>query len=256
MMKVMLILVDGMRPDAMVQIPQAQAMMAQSASTLEAQTVYPSVTLPCHMSLFHSVDPARHGITTNLYMPQVRPIAGLCEVLKAADKSCAFFYNWEELRDLSRPGSLRHSFYASLSKYGNEKANEMVYEAALESLRTNPADFSFVYLGWVDEAGHAHGWMTEEYMHALRKSWEQIDSLAANAPEDMVIIVTADHGGHDRTHGSTMPEDMTTPIILRGPMFTPGSKIENASIKDIAPTIAALLGGKRAPEWEGKELLS
>ena len=91
MMKVMLILVDGMRPDAMVQIPQAQAMMAQSASTLEAQTVYPSVTLPCHMSLFHSVDPARHGITTNLYMPQVRPIAGLCEVLKAADKSCAFF---------------------------------------------------------------------------------------------------------------------------------------------------------------------
>ena len=85
-MKVMLILVDGMRPDAMVQMPQAQTLMAKSAYTLNAQTVFPSVTLPCHMSLFHSVDPARHGITTNLYMPQVRPINGLCEVLKSNGK--------------------------------------------------------------------------------------------------------------------------------------------------------------------------
>ena len=41
-MKVMLILVDGMRPDAMVQFPQAQALMQSSASTLDAQTVFPS----------------------------------------------------------------------------------------------------------------------------------------------------------------------------------------------------------------------
>ena len=254
-MKVMLILVDGMRPDAMVQMPEAQALMAKSAYTLNAQTVFPSVTLPCHMSLFHSVDPTRHGITTNLYMPQVRPIAGLCEVLKAADRTCAFFFNWEELRDLARPGSLKKSYFASLSQNGCEKANELVYEAALASLKEGPADFSFVYLGWVDEAGHESGWLSEHYMEAMQKSWAQIDTLIANAPEDMVVIVTADHGGHDRTHGTLMPEDMTTPIILHGPMFQPGTVIEEASIKDIAPTVAALLGGRRAPEWEGKELV-
>ena len=81
-MKVMLILVDGMRPDAMVQFPLAQKLMQSSASTLNAQTVFPSVTLPCHVSLFHSVDPTRHGTTTNTYMPQVRPIDGLCESLR------------------------------------------------------------------------------------------------------------------------------------------------------------------------------
>ena len=73
--------------------------------------------------------------------------------------------------------------------------------------------------------------------------------------DEYTIIVTADHGGHDRTHGTLMPEDMTTPIILHGPMFQPGTVIEEASIKDIAPTVAALLGGRRAPEWEGKELV-
>ncbi len=66
-------------------------MLARSAASFCAQTVTPSVTLPCHMSLFHSVTPQRHGTTTNTYAPQVRPVRGLCEVLAAAGKRCAFF---------------------------------------------------------------------------------------------------------------------------------------------------------------------
>ncbi|MCI9552423.1 MAG: hypothetical protein HFE94_02675, partial [Acutalibacter sp.] len=88
-MKVLLILVDGMRPDALGGVAQAQAMLARSAASLCAQTVMPSVTLPCHMSLFHSVTPQRHGTTTNTYAPQVRPVRGLCEVLAAAGKRCS-----------------------------------------------------------------------------------------------------------------------------------------------------------------------
>ena len=65
--KVVLVLVDGMRPDAMLACghPFAQKLVSMSSHALDAQTVMPSVTLPCHMSLFHSVDPDRHGILTN-----------------------------------------------------------------------------------------------------------------------------------------------------------------------------------------------
>ena len=80
-MKVLLILVDGMRPDAVVQNKIAGKFLEESTFSLNAATVFPPVTLPCHMSLFHSVDPSRHGILTNVYIPQVRPIQGLCEVL-------------------------------------------------------------------------------------------------------------------------------------------------------------------------------
>ena len=90
-MKVLLVMVDGMRPDALMEVPLAQKYLRRFAYTLKARTVSPSVTLPCHMSLFHSVDPSRHGTTTNTYMPQVRPIRGLCEVLSAAGKKSAFF---------------------------------------------------------------------------------------------------------------------------------------------------------------------
>ena len=103
--KVLLILADGFRPDALTACshPFAARLYELGSYCLNALTVYPSVTLPCHMSLFHSVSPDRHGILTNTYVPQARPVNGLCEQLRAAGKTCAFFYDWEELRDLSVP---------------------------------------------------------------------------------------------------------------------------------------------------------
>ena len=72
---------------------------------------------------------------------------------------------------------------------------------------------------------------------------------------DTLFIVTADHGGHDRTHGTDMPEDMTIPLFIRGKEAEAGKKLEEASILDIAPTVAKLLGVRKPRDWEGKELL-
>ncbi len=105
MMKVLLILVDGMRPDVLGDIPLAQELLKKTTYSLDADTVMPSATLPCHTSLMHSVEPSRPGTTTNAYTPQVRPVRGLFEVLKRAKKSSAFFYNWEQLRIFPDPAA-------------------------------------------------------------------------------------------------------------------------------------------------------
>ena len=39
---------------------------------------------------------------------------------------------------------------------------------------------------------------------------------------DYDVILTADHGGHDRIHGTELPEDMTIPVLMQGPDFAPG----------------------------------
>lgn len=254
-MKTLLILVDGMRPDALDTIPQAQQMMKEAAFSLKAQTVMPSVTLPCHVSLFHSVDPLRHGTTTNTYAPQVRPIKGLCEVLKEHKKRSAFFYSWEQLRDLSRPDSLSFSYFCKGREIGYAQANIAVTDAAMEYIPKEQPDFAFLYLGYVDEAGHHAGWMSDEYMDAVKNSWENIDRIIGVLPEDYTVFITADHGGHDRTHGADLPEDMIIPLMIKGPDFKEGSELKNADIKDIAPTIAKLLGALPDEEWEGKSLL-
>ena len=254
-MRVLIILVDGMRPDALTSISQAQCMIQKSAYTMRATTVMPSVTLPCHMSLFHSVDPARHGTTTNTYAPQVRPVKGLCEVLSENGKKCAFFYNWGELRDLSKPSSLAFSYFCSGDALGYDKANEMVTDAAIACLTGNHVDFSFLYLGHSDAAGHQYGWMSQEYKKALESSWEQIERVVRVLPDDYTVFITADHGGHDRMHGTDMPEDMNIPLFIMGKEFTSGNRIENANIKDIAPTVVRLFGITPDKNWDGKSLL-
>lgn len=255
--KVLLILVDGMRPDSLriCGHPFVDEFLSGSACALNAVTVMPSVTLPCHMSLFHSVNPERHGVLTNLYTPQVRPIPGLCEQLSRYGKSCGFFYNWEQLRDLSRPDSLAVSVFVSGRVHNYETSNRRVTDAAIAAIREEAPDFAFLYLGLTDEVGHDKGWMGPEYLDAVRKSWDCIERSAHALPENYTVIVTADHGGHDRMHGSDCDEDMRIPILCRGRAFAPGGTLPNANIKDIAPTIAALLGVPAAQEWEGHSLL-
>lgn len=251
-MKAILILADGMRPDAVENHPVIQSLMKNGTYCMGSRTVMPSVTLPCHMSLFHSVDPDRHGVTTNTYMPQVRPINGLFEQLAAGKKKCAMYYNWEELRDLARPGSLCRSLFVSGDIYGYEQACRECFEGALAQLKNSDIDFAFLYLGSPDDAGHRHGWMGEEYMSAINSCCDMVGQLIRELGDEYVFFYTADHGGHGRSHGTEQPEDMTIPIFCLGEPFTPGKELEGLSIMDIAPTIASLLGAEPAREWEGK----
>lgn len=255
MSKVQLILVDGMRPDSLSACgnPYVEKLLSESLYSMNTRTVMPSVTLPCHMSLFHSVDPTRHGITTNLFMPQVRPINGICEQLKAT-KKCGIFYNWEELKDLARPGSLAASAFYSGRRYGYDAANLMVTDASIRAMKDLDLDFTFTYLGWVDSAGHDAGWMGEEYLRSVSESFKCIEKLIETAPEGTITIVIADHGGHDRTHGTELPEDMLIPVIIHGAGLT-GEIDKPTSIKDIAPTIVKILGCENAPEWEGTSII-
>lgn len=253
--RVMLILVDGMRPDALSACGSAAELLASSACALNARTVMPSVTLPCHMSLFHSVDPDRHGIVTNLYTPQVRPIDGLVERLDLAGKKCAFFYTWEELRDLTRPDHLACAFM--LNQHKAEGTDQAITTAAIDYINREAPDFVFLYLGETDEVGgHSKGWMSETYLGCVDNAISCVNRVRRDIPTDYDIILLADHGGHDRSHGSDRPEDMTIPMVFNGPSFAPGKTLDAPSIKDIAPTVAAMLDTMPAREWEGRSLLN
>ena len=89
-------------------------------------------------------------------------------------------------------------------------------------------------------------------MKDAHDSIECVKQVYENIPEDYTIIFLADHGGHDRTHGTDMPEDMTIPLFFMGPRFEKGKILAEASIKDVAPTVAALLECEAAEEWEGR----
>ena len=67
----LLVVIDGLRPEALSQAdcPSLQTLQQRGAWTLRARADMPSVTLPCHMSIFHSVPVIRHGISSNTWTP-------------------------------------------------------------------------------------------------------------------------------------------------------------------------------------------
>ncbi|MBN2472158.1 MAG: alkaline phosphatase family protein [Anaerolineae bacterium] len=254
--RVILFLVDGMRPDGLLaaHTPALDRLRVAGAHTLTARTVMPSMTLPCHASLILGVPPARHGITTNVWAPQVRPVPGLFDVLAGAGLATAFFYNWEELRDLARPGAL-HAAFMVKDTSGDSSADTEIARLAASWLRDRPFDFAFVYLGATDIAGHAWGWMSERYLAAISHADRCIATVLAAVPHDVTVLVTSDHGGHAQTHGTELPEDMTIPLIASGPGIPPGITLNYpVQITDIAPTITRLLGVPAPGEWIGRPL--
>ena len=250
--KVILISVDGMRPDGFLACgnPYIEYMMASAYYTLDGQTVLPSVTLPCHMSLFHSVTPQRHGITTNLYLPMARPINGLFEQVKNAGKVSAMYYGWDPLRDVARPASLKFAEY--INAYTEESSDTALTDSALARIHKSKPDFVFLYMVETDEkGGHDSGWMTEEYLRRISLAVDNIKRVIAECGDEYTIVVTADHGGHDRMHGTDMPEDTTIPMFYFGKQFEAGKRFFGGSILDIAPTIAKIMDVAPADEWEG-----
>ena len=252
MEKVILISIDGMRPDGFLACgnPYAEELQRISAHSLSARTVWPSVTLPCHLSLFHSVPPQRHGILTNTFVPFARPLPGLFEVVQQNYMHSAMFYGWEPLRDVSRPSSLRWADY--IHSDSDPDTDVQLTDRCLWRIRRDKPDFVFLYLVQTDHFGHDCGWMSKEYLHAIDVALDCTKRVIEEFGDEYSIIITADHGGHDRDHGEDIPEDMTIPQFYIGRRFTPGKQLENLSILDTAPTIADLMGLRCPPEWEGK----
>jgi phosphopentomutase len=182
----------------------------------------------------------------------------LIDLLYQQGKKTAAFYNWEPLRDISRPGALDASFCLNnsmLPGYQDGRGDIELTEVACRWLGTHPVDFSFVYLGCSDAAGHTYGWMSDGYLRTVANAWQCIHRVCSVLPPDSTIIIASDHGGHTRHHGTDQHEDMTIPIIMNGPQISQGLRIDNpASILDITPTIFSLFDIQAPPEWEGKVL--
>ncbi|MCE5264526.1 MAG: alkaline phosphatase family protein [Deltaproteobacteria bacterium] len=255
--RAVLFLVDGMRPDGLqaAETPFLDRLIGQGAHTYQARTVMPSTTLTCHTSLFFSIPPETHGILDNVWKPFARDNHGLFQLLREAGLTAATFFNWEQLRDLWQPGSLAASLFLKDAPGDDGRTDRELSSLAFSWLSSHDWAFAFVYLHNTDKAGHASGWMSAAYLEAISNADRCIESICGSLPEDALVIVAADHGGHDHTHHTDLEEDMTVPLILRGPGIPKNLEIPGkVGIMDIAPTVARFLGLAWPDAWQGRAI--
>jgi predicted AlkP superfamily pyrophosphatase or phosphodiesterase len=258
--KVLLIVIDGCRPGAIVSAstPTLDGLIQKGSHSFSASTVSPPFTLPAHFSIFSSCTPIGHNVLTNTGKPDVSPdIMTIFEVAKYNGLSTAAFYSWEHLRNLTPPSVLDQAVMIRTAHLDDDIQDKTIVEASLPLILSTLPDFCFIFLEGVDIAGHKYGWMSEQYGLAVSRADQAVGKLLENfidADGDSCynILVVSDHGGSGMHHADSIPEVLTVPWIAMGPAIRKNHHIKHQlSVLDIAPTIASLLKIPGHREWQG-----
>ncbi len=260
---VLVISIDGLRPDAIQRFNAFTILrlMREGSYALTAQTILPSKTLPSHISMLTGVDADAHGITWNdervddhghVDVPTVFGLA------KADGFRTAAFFSKTKFHHLEAPNTID---YVRSPRGGifdfRWDAARTVKEFGRHLASGEAPNLVFVHIGEPDYAGHVFGWMGRAYGNAVRAADQAVAQLLDRAEDrfgrgNFTVILTADHGGHDRNHGSEYPRDTTIPWIVWGKGVAAGVELP-AGIRtmDTAATALWLLGVDAPPAWVG-----
>ena len=261
---VVLVSIDGLRPDAIGAFgaPTLQRLMREGSYTLTAATILPSKTLPSHTSMLTGELPDRHGVLWNNVLTAKADTVELPTIFSVARSRgyrTAAFFSKSKFHSIQRQGTLDYS-QAPGGWFGRWSSDRTVgdVERHLEAARPNVL---FVHVADPDHAGHRSGWMSAEYGRAVIAADAAVASVLSAAERaygagSYSVIVTADHGGHDRDHGSADPRDVTIPWIAWGRGVKSG-QLADASIRtmDTASTVLWLLGLPEPTDWIGTPVL-
>ena len=95
-------------------------------------------------------------------------------------------------------------------------------------------------------------------MLAADAALERVRAAVAASP-GALLIVTSDHGGGGAwgpyQHGSGSPEDVEVPLLIWGERVAAGTRLEPATLLDVAPTVLWALGMAPPYQYEGRPLL-
>ena len=254
--RVLILSIDGLRPDAisLAPMPNLLSLMQNGAYSLTARTVFPSVTLVSHASMLTGMCPSKHGVDWNDYLPEKGYARGtdLFDLAHAAGLQTVMYVGKQKLRQITEPSS------TDIFVFINDR-DLVVTEQLIENF---PQDFGllFIHFATTDDMGHEYGWLSPQQLSVVYRADQALGQILAELDarhlrDETLIIVTADHGGHDTTHGTSLPEDMTIPWVASGPGIQPGHLATQIHTMDTAATAAFALGLPIPVEWDGMPVL-
>lgn len=247
MRHVFIVSFDGGKPAVMQQsrMPHLERLRAEGAGTWAARTVFPSITLVSHTAMLTGVGPAKHKVDWNDWQPAKGALAvpTVFSLVKKHDKKwfTGLFAGKEKFAHLLVPGSL-DAF--ALPGYSARK----VVRAAADFIVEERPRLCFLHFSDGDGAGHSKGWGTPEQKQAFADADDALGTLMrtlrrAGIAERSVVLVSADHGGHAKTHGSALSDDMNIPWFAWGAAVRPGVALRGpVHTFDTAATALWLLG--------------
>lgn len=260
---------------AAAEMPLFKAMAAEGAHTWEAFTIVPSLTLPSHTSMLTGVGVQKHQVSWNEF-DATKPLTvpTIFQLAKARGLRTAMVASKSKFKTFEQAGGL-DTFVIP-----EDYLCKGIAAAAAEVVKKETPALFFIHFGDPDFTGHKYGVNSPEKMKALAECDAALrvirDAIAAAGIADSsVIILTADHGGHDRTpaeladmerrgilpqigtHGDARSDDVIIPWVVWGKGVKPGATITAPVLQyDTAATALWLLGIPLPESLWGRPIVS
>lgn len=229
---------DQGSPDviAMANMPFLKSLAAEGARTWEAYTIVPSITLPSHVSMLTGVGIQKHQILWNEFDPEKDSlkVPTIFSLAKKQGLVTAMVAAKSKFKTLNLPDSLDAFVLPE-----NSSAQGIAAAVAEVVTKLKP-NLCFIHFADPDVTGHQYGVHSPEKLEALANCDAALKTIyeaiaTAGLADSSVLILTADHGGHDvpkeevekriaagrppspGTHGSAETSDVVIPWIVSGP---------------------------------------
>jgi len=266
--RIVLVSVDGLRADALGEMPALSALRVRAQWTDSMLTVVPALTVPGHLSLFSGRDVTALGVTTNS-LDQAAAIAlmvngatSLFEWIGAAGGRTVAIIGGQLVPEHQL--ATARSFFGLDELHAAPESTRSIIDQAIDvATSVDAPDLLFVHVSAVDAVGHLAGWigsdgaLAPEYVATVRDVDAELARLISTiesslATGEVVLAITADHGGGQgegcaegmpavREHCTSEGGDRRIPYLLVGAVIAPGRLNGTPSITQIAPTLANLL---------------
>ena len=206
---IVIISIDALHPEALqrAESPNLQTLMRTCAYTLDGRSTNPPKTLIAHTAMFTGLAPEESGKMDNSWVPGDATVKSptIFNAAQTLGYKTGFFYSKEKLGYLVNKVIDMH-----------EWSRDYAIDSAETFIKTPGRHFVFLHISGLDEVGPEFGWLSPEYLEELSFIDEYISSLvnSIERQKDYLIIVTSDHAGHARIHGSDHPEDIRLPLII------------------------------------------
>ncbi len=250
--RVLIISFDGMRPDAITEAPMENLLKLVDGGaysfTSDRTIAYPS-TSPSHASMLSGLCMEDHGVIYNKFFQYMGYSKGvdIFDLAHEAGLRTVMIVNKDKLRQMAEPETTDVFEVA----YGEPAVGRAAVAQIEEGF-----GLMFVHFAGADTRGHKYGWMSGEQLKVLRLGDEALGSIITalednNLLASTLIIVTADHGGHDRNHIGLVIEDYRIPWIAYGPGVVHTELTLPMYTMDTAVTAAYALGLPLQSDWDG-----
>ncbi|WP_182524253.1 alkaline phosphatase family protein [Nocardioides dongkuii] len=245
--RVLAISVDGLNPTALRRLgprrtPTLHRLVDEGAATLNARTEHEvTVTLPNHTSMVTgrrvAADHGGHGVTWNDDLPgrtvhgaAGHRVASMFTVVHRSGGESAVFAG------KSKFSLFPHSWPRAVDRFTYDERPLALVRAARRDLLRHDRELTFLHLRLPDSAGHASGFMTAPYLQAVRRTDALIGKLVRTIDahrrlaEDLVVVLTADHGGRGDGH-----QDPARLANYRIPFLAWGAGVRAANLYALNP---------------------